>query len=100
MRLLDTKELHTAPNITYRFSRWLKASRLSLAGEERIRHICRQIVGDKLKGEMTLFSFPFCSGGKELRGAPLVYISDLVEQVVELLEETQRLDDHDIQMIQ
>ena len=37
-----------------------------------MRHICRQIVGDNLKGEMALFSFPLPSGGEELRGAPLV----------------------------
>ena len=65
-----------------------------------MRHICRQIVGDNLKGEMALFSFPLPSGGKELRGAPLVYISDLVEKVVDLLEENQRLEDHDIHTTQ
>eukprot|EP00731_Ephydatia_muelleri_P028813 Em0020g457a len=37
---------------------WLKASRVSLAGEQRMRNICRQIVGDNLKGEMALFSSP------------------------------------------
>jgi hypothetical protein len=48
-------------------------------------------VGDNLKGEMALFSFPSTSGGEELRGAALVYIPDLVLKVVELLEENQRL---------
>ena len=56
-----------------------------------MRNICRRIVGDNLKGEMALFSFPFTSGGEELRGAALVYIPDLVLKVVELLEENQRL---------
>lgn len=56
-----------------------------------MRHISRQIVGDNLKGEMALFSFPATSGGEELRGAPLVFIPDLVQKVVELLEENQRL---------
>ena len=55
-----------------------------------MRHICRQIVGDNLKGEMALFYFPLPSGGEELRGAPLVYIPDLVKKVVDLLEENQR----------
>ena len=32
-----------------------------------------KFVGDNLKGEMALFSFPLPSGGEELRGAPLVY---------------------------
>ncbi|KAL5481525.1 hypothetical protein EMCRGX_G021706 [Ephydatia muelleri] len=70
--------------------RWLKASGVSLAGEQRMRNICRQIVGDNLKGEMALFSFPHPSGGEELRGAPLVYIPDLVQKVVDLLEENER----------
>ena len=65
-----------------------------------MRHICRQIVGDDLKGVMALFSFPLPSGGEELRGAPLVYIPDLVKQVVDLLEENQRLEDHYIHMTQ
>ena len=53
--------------------------------------ICRRIVGNNLKGEMALFSFPSTSGGEELRGAALVYISDQVLKVFELLEENQRL---------
>ena len=65
-----------------------------------MRHICRQIVGDNLKGEMVLFSFPLPSGGEELRGAPLVYIPDLVKKVVDLLEENQRFKDHDTHMTQ
>ena len=56
-----------------------------------MHNICRRIVGNKLKGEMALFSFPSTSGGEELRGAALVYIPDLVLKVVELLEENQRL---------
>ena len=65
-----------------------------------MRHICRQIVGDNLKGEMALFSFPLPFGGEKLRGAPLVYIPDLVKKVVDLLEENQRLEDHDIHTTQ
>eukprot|EP00731_Ephydatia_muelleri_P002310 Em0001g2310a len=70
--------------------RWLKASGVSLAGEERMRYICRRIVGGNLKGEMALFSFPSTSGGEELRVAALVYIPDVVLKVVDLLEENQR----------
>ena len=56
-----------------------------------MRNICRQILGNNLKGEMALFSFPHPSGGEELRGAPLVYTPDLVQKVVDLLEENERL---------
>ena len=52
-------------------------------------YICRRIVGDNLKGEMALFSFPSTSGGEELRGAALVYIPDVVLKVFKLLEENQ-----------
>ena len=64
------------------FVRWLKASGVSLAGEERMRNICRRIVGNNLKGEMVLFSFPYTSGSEELREAALVYIPDLVQRLL------------------
>ena len=47
-----------------------------------MHHICRQNVGGNLKGEMALFSFPLPSGGEVLRGAPLVYIPDLVKRLL------------------
>ena len=83
---------HTAPNITYRFSRRLKVSGVSLAGEERMRHICRQMVVTTCKERW--LSFTFLS--LQLREVPLVYIPDLVKKVVDLLKENQRLEDHDI----
>ena len=50
--------------LTHWYFRWLKASGISLAGEERMHHISNQIVGENLKGEMALFSFPLPSGGE------------------------------------
>ena len=55
-----------------------------------MRHISSQIVGDNLKGEIAPFSFPIPSGGKEIKGAPLVYIPQLVDKVVQLLEGNER----------
>eukprot|EP00731_Ephydatia_muelleri_P030472 Em0021g995a len=66
--------------------RWLKSSGICLAGEERMRHISSQIVGDNLKGEIALFSFTIPSGGEEIKGAPLVFIPRLVDKVVQLLD--------------
>eukprot|EP00731_Ephydatia_muelleri_P034946 Em0087g15a len=43
-----------------------------------------------LKGELAPFSFSLLSGGEEFRGAPLVFIPDLILKVVELLEENDR----------
>eukprot|EP00731_Ephydatia_muelleri_P009609 Em0005g195a len=66
---------------------WLKASNISLACEERVRHASRKAVGVNLKGELASFSFPLPSGGEEFQGAPLGFIPDLILKVVELLEE-------------
>ncbi|KAL5506070.1 hypothetical protein EMCRGX_G007641 [Ephydatia muelleri] len=80
--------------------RWLKASNISLACEERMRHASRKAVGENLKGELApfsfslpsggAFSFSLPSGGEVFRGAPLVFIPDLILKVVELLEENDR----------
>ena len=47
-------------------------------------------MGDNLKGEIAPFSFRLPSGGEEIKGAPLVYIPELVAKVVHLLEENER----------
>ena len=47
--------------------------------------------GQQLERRDGSFSFPHPSGGEELSGAPLVYIPDLVQKVVDLLEENERL---------
>ena len=76
--------------LTHWCFRWLKASGISLAGEERMRHISSQIVGENLKGEIAPFSFPLPSGGEEIKGAPLVYIPHLVDKVVQLIDGNER----------
>ena len=55
-----------------------------------MRHISSQIVSDNLKGEIAPFSFPIPSGGEEIKGAPLLYIPQLVDKVVQLLERNER----------
>eukprot|EP00731_Ephydatia_muelleri_P020930 Em0013g657a len=54
--------------------RWLMASNVSLACEERMRHVSKRIVDDNIQGELAPFSFTLTSGGEELRAAPLVFI--------------------------
>ena len=51
-----------------------------------MRHASRKAVGE----ELAPFSFSLPSGGEEFRGAPLVFIPDLILKVVELLEENDR----------
>ena len=55
-----------------------------------MRHISSHIVGDNLKGEVAPFTFPLPSGGDEINGAPLVYISHLVDKVIQFLNENER----------
>eukprot|EP00731_Ephydatia_muelleri_P025532 Em0017g615a len=55
-----------------------------------MRHASRKAVGENLKGELAPFSFSLPSGGEEFRGAPLVFIPDLILKVVERLEENDR----------
>ena len=78
------------PILAHCYFRWLKSSGICLAGEERMCHISSQIVGDNLKGEIAPFSFPIPSGGEEIKGAPLVYVPQLVDKVVQLLEGNER----------
>ncbi|KAL5487124.1 hypothetical protein EMCRGX_G019690 [Ephydatia muelleri] len=67
--------------------RWLKASNVSLACEERMRHVSKRIVGDNIQGELAPFSFTLTSGGEELQAAPLVFIPNLIQKVTQLLDE-------------
>ncbi|KAL5515053.1 hypothetical protein EMCRGX_G000170 [Ephydatia muelleri] len=84
------KEAGISDEIKLDQQRWLKASNISLACEERMRHASRKAVGENLKGELAPFSFSLPSGGEEFRGAPLVFIPDLILKVAELLEENDR----------
>ena len=67
--------------------RWLKASGVSIACEEKMRDIARSTLGDNLKGEIAPFSFPILlahSGGIEMRGMPHVFMPDLIKKVTQL----------------
>ena len=54
------------------------------------RTVAHGMIGDNLHGEMALFSFKLASGGEELRAAPLVYMPDLNQQILKMLEENHR----------
>ena len=53
--------------------RWLKASRVSIACEEKMRDIARSALGDNLKGEIAPFSFPMPSGGIQIKKTMSIY---------------------------
>ncbi|KAL5517155.1 hypothetical protein EMCRGX_G002639 [Ephydatia muelleri] len=66
---------------------WLKASGISIASEEKMWQISREMIRGNLKGKIAPFSFSLKSGGEEIRGAALVYVPNLVEKVFQLLDE-------------
>lgn len=70
----------------------MKASGVSIACEEKMRQIARGITGENLKGEISPFTFPLSSGGEEIRGAPHIFMPNLNDKVIQLLEENYRLE--------
>ena len=76
--------------MNFSYCRWLKASGVCIGNEEKMRQIAKGIIRDNLKAEVAPFSFPLASGGEELRGAVLVYIPNLVDKVIQLLDDNDR----------
>eukprot|EP00731_Ephydatia_muelleri_P003359 Em0001g3359a len=66
---------------------WLKASGVSISCEEKMRQIARGLLGENLQGEVTPLSFCLSSGGEEIRGAPLVFMPDLNQKVIQMLDD-------------
>lgn len=77
-------------SLTCTSNRYLKASGVSIACEEKMRQIAREIIGDNLKGEVSPFSFPLKSGGEEIRGAPHIFMPNLNNKIIQLLEQNHR----------
>ncbi|KAL5479256.1 hypothetical protein EMCRGX_G022753 [Ephydatia muelleri] len=67
--------------------RLLKESGVSLASEVSMRKITDEMIGDNLEGEVAPFSFKMPTGGEEIRGAPLVYVPNLIQKIIQTLEE-------------
>ena len=63
---------------------------MSIACEENMRTVAREMIGENLQGEMALFSFKLASDGEELCAAPLVYMPDHNQQILKMLEENHR----------
>ena len=61
-----------------------------LACEERMRQASKRIVGDKIQGELAPFSFTLTSGGEKQQATPLVFISNLIQKVTQLLDGNHR----------
>ncbi|KAL5517069.1 hypothetical protein EMCRGX_G002537 [Ephydatia muelleri] len=71
-------------------NRWLKPSGVSISCEEKMRQIARGLLGENLQGEVAPLSFCLSSGGEEIRGAPLVFMPDLNQKVIQMLDDNHR----------
>ena len=82
---LNGNRVYSQQQILY--IRWLRASGVVLAGEKVQRQLSKELLGTDLVEEPAPMSFSLLSGGEELRVAPLVYVPDLEEKVIQLLEQ-------------
>lgn len=55
-----------------------------------MRQIARGLLGENLQGEVAPLSFRLSSGGEEIRGAPLVFMPDLNQKVIQMLDDDHR----------
>eukprot|EP00731_Ephydatia_muelleri_P013945 Em0007g1255a len=72
--------------------RWLKASGVSIPCEEKMRQIARGLLGENLRrGSSPTFIPPkLWWGGDTIRGAPLVFMPDLNQKVIQMLDNDHR----------
>ena len=59
---------------------------VAIASESKMRAEAAGLVGDNLSAEATLISHNCTTGGIEIKPSPFVYVVDLWEKVVQLLE--------------
>eukprot|EP00731_Ephydatia_muelleri_P022036 Em0014g627a len=52
-----------------------------------MRKITDEMIGDNLEGEVAPFSFKMPTGREEIRVAPLVYVPNLIQKIIQTLEE-------------
>ena len=64
---------------------------ISMAGEGKERMVVKDLVENKVQGEEVPFSFPVGRKGQELRAAAMVYLENLEDHVLHLLEENNLL---------
>lgn len=61
---------------------------LGTEGKERLR--ARELIGSNLTSESVAFTVSLEGGGEEIRKAPMAYVPDLPEKVIQLLEQNDR----------
>ena len=70
-------------------TKWMKAQGIQLASERRVRRLSQEILGDNLAATEVPLSQPLWFG-VDLKVSPLVYVPDLVERILQLLEQNDR----------
>ena len=65
--------------------RWLKCWGVAIAGENRMRTVSGELLGENLEAVATPLTFRLKDGGEEILPAPMVYVKDLWTKVEDLL---------------
>lgn len=84
---------HKQKNITQNRNqcRWFRSHGIVIPSEKRMRECSDDLLGSNLTSELAPFSFPMKHGGEDLRPAPHVYVVDLVQLTLHLLDQYERL---------
>lgn len=70
--------------------RWMSGWKVHLDSEAKERSLAKALVGPNLASEMVAFSFALDGGGEEIRKAPMAYIPNLPQKVIQLLDQNDR----------
>ena len=68
----------------------MRAWKIHLESESKERSLAKELVGANLSSEMVAFSFSLDGGGEEIRKAPIAYIPDLAQKVIQMLDQNDR----------
>ena len=72
--------------------RWLAKWNLKMDSEAKERKLRKGLIGDNIECEAVPLTFPLDGGkgGEEVRQAPMAYVPNLVEKVVQLLDQNDK----------
>lgn len=62
---------------------------LKLGNERHMRVLAQELRTDNITSELAMFSYPI-KGGEELRAQPIVYVPNIVDKVISLLDDNER----------
>ena len=74
----------------YIHTRWMKSWGIQIASESKVRGRSEELVVNNIEGEEAPFCFPSATG-VNIRPAPLVYVGDLIEKIIQLLNQNESI---------